>query len=96
MGGGDAANRTLAIINQLKLVKAKCTIWAMLGEGYKHSLDEIIEAIESDSQHEIILAKNNRSMWQLLGNCSFIITTSGIKSYEDVYVGIPSIKFYEN
>lgn len=96
MGGGDAANRTLAIINQLKLVKAKCTIWAMLGEGYKHSLDEIIEAIESDSQHEIILAKNNRSMWQLLGNCSFIITTSGITSYEAVYVGIPSITFYEN
>ena len=59
-------------------------------------LDEIIESIESDSQHEIILAKNNRSMWQLLGNCSFIITTSGITSYESVYVGIPSITFYEN
>ena len=35
-------------------------------------------------------------MWQLLGNCSFIITTSGITSYEAVYVGIPSITFYEN
>lgn len=96
MGGGDAANRTLAIINELRHVKAKCTIWAMLGEGYKHSLDKIIEAIESDSQHEVILAKNNRSMWQLLGNCSFIITTSGITSYEAVYAGIPTITFYEN
>lgn len=96
MGGGDAANRTLSIIKELKNVKANCVIWAMLGEGYKHSLDDIIEAIEADSKHEVILAKNNRSMWQLLGNCSFVITTSGITSYEAVYVGIPTITFYEN
>lgn len=96
MGGGDAPNRTLAIINELRNVESKCVIWAMLGEGYKHSLDAIIEAIEADSDHEVILAKNNRSMWQLLSNCSVLITTSGITSYEAVYVGIPTITFYEN
>lgn len=96
MGGGDAPNRTLSIIEQLKNVKTKCTFWIMLGEGYRHSLDKIILAAESDQNHEIILAKNNQSIWKLLRNCSLVVTTSGISSYEAVYARIPTITFYEN
>ncbi|MFZ6011474.1 MAG: glycosyltransferase [Bacteroidota bacterium] len=96
MGGGDAANKSLQIVRALKDCQIPATIWVMLGEGYKHSYDQLIDAVEKDSEHEIILAKTNKSMWNVLNNCSLLITTSGITSYEAVYAGLPTITFYDS
>ncbi len=96
MGGGDAANKTLTLLKSLKSSKIPATFWVMLGEGYQHSYDALISEIGKDSQHEIILAKTNRSMWEILKNCVFAILPGGITTYEAAYAGLPTINFSEN
>ena len=36
-----------------------------------------------------ILAKTNRSMWRVLGNCSLAILAGGVTSYEAAFAGCP-------
>lgn len=96
MGGGDAKNKTLELLKGLKNCKVPATFWIMLGEGYKHSLDELTDQIREDTKHEIILAKTNSSMWHILSNCVLAILPGGITSYEAVRAGLPSINFYDN
>ncbi len=95
MGGGDAANKSLKVIKALNGLQQNCTIWCMLGEGYKHSYDLLIEETKG-SQHEVILAKTNRSMWKMLNLASLIILPGGITSFEAAYAGLPSIILNEN
>lgn len=96
MGGGDAANKTLSILKEIKRCKSNLTIWVMLGEGYKYSYDELIAETQDNHQHEIILAKTNRSMWQVLQNCVLGIFTCGITTYEAAFAGLPIINIYDN
>lgn len=96
MGGGDATNKTLELLRGLKHCTVSATFWVMLGEGYKHSLDDLIDEIRRDTNHEIILAKTNSSMWSILQNCVLCILPGGVTSFEAVYAGLPSINFFEN
>ncbi len=95
MGGGDAANKTLQFLKSLKNCTVPATFWVLLGEGYSHSYNELIEVIKKDSKHEIILAKTNRSMWQILRNCILAILPGGITTYEAAYAGLPTINMLE-
>lgn len=96
MGGGDAANKTLRFLQSLKKCKVPATFWVMLGEGYQHSYDALINEIRKDSNHEIILAKTNRSMWQILKNCILAILPGGITTYEATYAGLPTISLFQS
>jgi spore coat polysaccharide biosynthesis predicted glycosyltransferase SpsG len=96
MGGGDATNKTLNVLKALKTCRVPATLWVMLGEGYKHSMDTLIEETRKDSTHEIILAKTNRSMWHILNNCVLCITTGGVTSFEAVYAGLPAVNFSDS
>nr|MBD3621827.1 hypothetical protein [Sunxiuqinia sp.] len=93
MGGGDAQNKTLQFLRQVKGIIVPTTFWVLLGEGYKHSYNQLIEEISLDLRHEIILAKTNRSMWRIVNNCSMIVLAGGITTYEAAFCGIPSINF---
>lgn len=95
MGGGDAANKTLKILKILNNIDSKLVIWCMLGQGYKHSYDELIQ-VSDNSRHEIILAKTNQSMWRILGMASLIILPGGITSYEAAFVGLPSVNIQDS
>lgn len=95
MGGGDAANKSLQVLRGLRNLKGIYTIWLMLGEGYKHSYDELI-AESNKSPHEIILAKTNSSMWRVLGLTSLLILPGGVTTYEAVYAGLPTINIIED
>jgi spore coat polysaccharide biosynthesis predicted glycosyltransferase SpsG len=88
MGGGDAANQSLATLAALNDLKKDCTIWLMLGEGYSHSYDDLI-AESRKSHHEIILAKTLSSMWKVLGLSSLLILPGGVTTYEAAYSGLP-------
>ena len=90
MGGADAANKTLAILNKIKEVPDKVLFWALLGEGYAHSYEDLVRCIRG-SKHEIILAKTNDSMWRILNTCSLVILAGGTTTYEAVYAGLPSV-----
>ncbi len=96
MGGGDAANKTLNFLKSLKKCKVPATFWVMLGEGYSHSYDQLISEIKKNSDHEIILAKANKSMWQILKNCILAILPGGITTYEAAYAGLPTLNLLEN
>jgi spore coat polysaccharide biosynthesis predicted glycosyltransferase SpsG len=95
MGGGDAANKTLEILKIINRIENKCTIWCMLGEGYKHSYDKLINETKN-SPHEIILAKTNKSMWKVLNLTNLIILSGGVTSYEAAFAGLPSINIIED
>ncbi len=95
MGGGDAHNKTLEVLKALKKCKVNATFWVMVGEGYKHSFDDLIDEIRNDTSHEIILAKTNSSMWNILKNCVLGILPGGVTSFEAVYAGLPTINFFE-
>lgn len=91
MGGADAPNRTLQVIDSLRPLSAAATFWVILGEGYAHSYRELVDRVRRDTRHEIILAKTNRSMWRILRNCSLAILAGGVTTYEAAYAGLPSI-----
>lgn len=95
MGGGDAANKSLAVIKELNKLKKDYIVWLMLGQGYKYSYDELIEESKK-SHHEIILAKTNTSMWKVLSLCSLLILPGGVTSYEAAFVGLPTINVIRN
>lgn len=94
MGGADAANKTLAILEKVSNIQEPILIWALLGEGYAHSYEDLVRSVRG-SKHEIILAKTNDSMWRILNTCSLAILASGTTTYEAVHAGIPSINTLE-
>jgi len=96
MGGGDATNKTLNVLKALKKCRVPATFWVMVGEGYKHSIDELVDEIRKDTTHEIILAKTNKSMWRILNNCVLCILPGGITTFEAVYAGLPTINFFDH
>ena len=95
MGGADAANKTLIVLQALAGLVEPTTIWVLLGEGYAHSYNQLVDAVRCDSRHEIILAKANRSMWQILGNCALGVMAGGLTTVEAVYAGLPTINVFE-
>jgi spore coat polysaccharide biosynthesis predicted glycosyltransferase SpsG len=90
MGGADAANRTLALLQELSCYPQNLLIWIALGEAYTHSYEELLLCAKH-SRQEVILLKSNESMWRVLSNVSLIICAGGLTTYEAAYVGIPSI-----
>jgi len=94
MGGGDAGNKTLAFLKHLTKCDVPVTFWVLLGEGYKHSYDQLVHTIEAEKNHEVILAKTNQSMWHILNNCAAIILPGGITTYEATFAGIPTINTF--
>ena len=96
MGGADAPNRTLAVVSALKDIDVPLLIWVILGEGYSHSYDRLVEAAHSHRKHEIILVKARRSMWRILRGAAVAVLAGGITSYEAAYAGIPGINWVTN
>jgi spore coat polysaccharide biosynthesis predicted glycosyltransferase SpsG len=96
MGGADAPNRTLQIVEGLRELQAPATFWVLLGEGYDHSYHQLVDALRRDNRHEVILAKTNQSMWTILQNCSLAILAGGVTTYEAVYAGLPSVNMFES
>ncbi len=95
MGGGDAPNKTLQVLKNISKLEKACMFWVLLGEGYKHSYQELVNSIERDSKHEIVLAKTNRSAWNILSNCSVAILAGGLTTMEAVYAGLPTLNIFE-
>lgn len=95
MGGADAANRTLTILEGLKDIANPLLIWVALGEAYTHSYEELVASVRG-TKHEVILVKSNESMWRVLQNSCLLICASGVTSYEAAFVGLPSIVLPEN
>jgi len=91
MGGADAPNNTLRILEAVRHVPSAMLFWVMLGEGYTHSYERLVDCVRADGRHEIILAKTNDSMWRILAGCSVAILAGGITTFEAAYAGIPSI-----
>lgn len=90
MGGADAPNRTLAILESLARIDRSFLIWVLLGEAYTHSYEELVSVVRG-SRHEVILVKSNESMWRILHGCSLIICSGGMTTYEAAYAGLPSL-----
>ncbi|MBI5623167.1 MAG: hypothetical protein HY924_05245 [Elusimicrobia bacterium] len=95
MGGGDAANKTRRFLKSLRTCRVPATFWVLVGEGYNHSYDALINTIERDRGHEIILAKTNMSMWHILRNCVLAILPGGVTTYEAAFAGLPSVNMLE-
>jgi spore coat polysaccharide biosynthesis predicted glycosyltransferase SpsG len=90
MGGVDYNNYTLKLIEILSNMKQKFVIWVALSDAYGHSYENILKLSKKNKQ-EIIILKSNKSMWSYLKNCSLLICSGGITSYEAAFLGIPSI-----
>lgn len=95
MGGTDAANKTLRVLETTKQIPEKLLVWVLLGEGYAHSYQDLVGCMRG-SKHEIILAKANDSMWRILSACSLAILAGGTTTYEVAYAGLPSINTLED
>jgi spore coat polysaccharide biosynthesis predicted glycosyltransferase SpsG len=95
MGGADAANKTLAVVEALAGLEEPTTIWVLLGEGYAHSYHRLVDAVRGDLRHEVILAKANRSMWRILANCALGIMAGGLTTVEAVYAGLPTLNLFD-
>ena len=96
MGGADAGNKTLKMLRALSIVQRPLLIWALLGEGYAHSYEALVECVRQSTQHEIILAKTSDSMWRVLKTCCLAVLAGGTITYEAVFAGLPSINLFEN
>ena len=96
MGGGDAGNKTLATLRAIQAVPCPLLIWVLLGEGYGHSYQSLVDCVKENKQHEIILAKTSESMWRVMRTCSLAILAGGTVSYESAFAGLPAINVFEN
>ncbi len=95
MGGADAANKTLAVLQALTAVSEPLSLIVLLGEGYTHSFNALVDAVRRDLRHEIVLAKTNRSMWRLMSHCALAVLAGGITTIEAVHAGLPTINLFE-
>ncbi|MEM7110437.1 MAG: hypothetical protein AAF519_19570 [Bacteroidota bacterium] len=95
MGGSDAPNKTLKVVEKLTQFPHELMIWVVLGEGYSHSYTKLVQAGKSGHQHEIILAKASKSTWDIMSNTALTILAGGLTSVESVIAGIPSINIFE-
>lgn len=96
MGGADAGNKTLQMLRALSIVQRPLLIWTLLGEGYAHSYESLVECVRQSTQHEIILAKTSDSMWRVLRTCCLAVLAGGTITYEAAFAGLPSINLFEN
>jgi spore coat polysaccharide biosynthesis predicted glycosyltransferase SpsG len=67
----------------------------LLGEGYQHSYQDLVDVSRKFDNHEVILAKTNRSMWRVMGNCALAILAGGLTTAEAVFAGLPTINIFE-
>ncbi|MEM9859130.1 MAG: hypothetical protein AAF843_17355 [Bacteroidota bacterium] len=95
MGGSDAPNKTLKVVEKLTQFPHELMIWVVLGEGYLHSYTKLVKAGKTGHQHEIILAKASKSTWDIMSNTALTILAGGLTSVESVIAGIPSINIFE-
>lgn len=91
MGGADAPNRTLMVLEELRDFRVPLLVWVMLGEGYGHAYEPLVERLRCDRDHEVVLAKTSRSMWTVLQRCALVVTAGGLTTYEAAFVGVPSL-----
>lgn len=95
MGGTDAPNRTLALLQALGKFPQELVIWVALGDAYTHSYEDLLQCAQENRQ-EVILLKSNESMWRVLRNVSLVICAGGLTTYEAAFVGIPSINILQS
>jgi len=91
LGGADAPNHTLRVLETIRHVPAPMLLWVVLGEGYAHSYRRLVDCVHADRRHEILLARTNDSMWRVLSDCCVAILAGGITTYESAYMRIPSL-----
>jgi spore coat polysaccharide biosynthesis protein SpsF len=96
MGGSDAGNKTLLTLEAMQLVPQRLLLWVLLGEGYSHSYQALVDCVKRDARHEIILAKTTDAMWRVMSQCAVAVLAGGTTTYEAAYAGIPSINLFEN
>jgi spore coat polysaccharide biosynthesis predicted glycosyltransferase SpsG len=94
MGGTDAANKTLRVLEALRENGSRLLLWVLLGEGYEHSYHDLVDCAQA-ARHEVILAKTNDSMWHILRTCAVAVLAGGTTTYQAVYAGLPSINLLE-
>ena len=95
MGGSDAPNRTLALIERMGRCVIPMVLWVALGDAYTHSYEKLLKSAAQNRQ-EIILIKSNDSMWRVLKNTAIMICAGGLTTYEAAYMGIPTINLIQS
>lgn len=96
LGGTDAPNKTMKVLQSLVKYSKRLQIWVLLGEGYRHSYTKLVNIIKENPLHEIILARTNQSMWNILKNTTLAITAGGITAFEAAAAGLPTINIVAN
>jgi spore coat polysaccharide biosynthesis predicted glycosyltransferase SpsG len=94
LGGSDASNNAKLILNNLTSFQENCRIWFLIGEGYSHCMNELIDITRRSKNVEIILVKANQSMWEILQLCSLVIVSGGLTLLECSYSGLPTLNFF--
>jgi spore coat polysaccharide biosynthesis predicted glycosyltransferase SpsG len=96
MGGVDATNHTLQLLASISQLPAPLLLWVLLGEGYAHSYQALVDCVNRDTRHEIILAKTTDSLWRVMETCSLAILAGGVTTYESAFACLPSINVLRN
>lgn len=91
MGGADALNITREVLAALNRVTAPLLIWAVLGEGYGHSYDDLVDTVKSSQEHGVALIRAPSAMWTILSRVSLLISSGGLTTYEAAHAGIPTV-----
>jgi spore coat polysaccharide biosynthesis predicted glycosyltransferase SpsG len=94
MGGTDAPNRTLSLLDMLGRTTSNLVVWVALGDAYTHSYADLLHCASKNRQ-EIILLKSNDSMWRVLRNVSLVLCAGGLTTYEAAYMGLPTINLFQ-
>lgn len=95
MGGADAANKTLAVLQAITRMPEPSTIIVLLGEGYAHSYNALVDKVRGDTRHEVILAKTNRSMWRVMSHAAVGLLAGGLTTVEAIHAGLPTLNLLD-
>ena len=96
LGGTDAGNKTLQVLEALQALPGRLLVWVLLGEGYAHSYQALADCAKGNPRHEVILATTSDSMWRVMRTCAVAVVAGGTITYEAAFAGLPSINVFES
>lgn len=96
LGGTDASNKTLQVLESIQLLPNRLLLWVLLGEGYAHSYQALADCVKRTPRHEVILAKTSDSMWRVMKTCALAIVAGGTITYEAAHAGLPTINVFDS
>lgn len=91
IGGPRAAAHTVRVLTALMRMQQPLALQVHVGEGFTSHTDALVEAMRTDSPHQVVLTRSSRTTGTMLQRAALAIVTDGTLLFDALYGGIPAV-----